>query len=540
MLLALATAWIVVDLARHPMRVQNDIVHHVVWFRAYLPRPSLTGDPIGDFFLTSNGPLYRLFYETVARAGADPVRAAWGLALAAAAITAAAARGWLLALGASRSTAAAAAILMLLFLGFRDDLPSGGARAVGWPVLMVGLWALSARRPLPFAVAGAVGGGVYPSATVLLLVAAAVDLLTSTRGRTPGWRGLVPWAAAAVPAAAFILWTVLQPDPWGPTVSGEVARTLPHFGPDGRTFFFHPNPLQAWFFNPRAGLLPGPIYQAWPLLLAVPAALIWARPRGAFERHVAILALTAVGLWALAHATLFTLYLPSRFVSFGLGASMVALAASLSGHLADRSPATRTAVLLGLLIVPLVAQVVEPYPRFTGRLPRAPALMSALAADPAPGLVAGLAKDLDSVPVAANRPVYWSRKLAIPYKARFRALMDTRLARTIAAVTAPTPAPFLDLAAQERIAFLLLEADLFAGAPRPRWFVTAAAGVDVPPPARWRNAWPLRQTRCRTAQAGVWLFDVACLRASFGPLPASAPPPSREASAPPWRSTPAG
>lgn len=514
--LAAYVAGVVRQLATVPYPSQDDMAQHIVWFRALLPHSSFPATPIGDFFIGSNGPLFRALYGGAASLGCDPVALAWCVGLLATVATAYAAGRLARACGASGATVALAPAAAILFLSFRDDMPTGTARAIGWPLLMTGWWLLAARRPVGFAGVSAASALVYPPVTVLLLAAGGVE-----RGwawwRAPSTRTAAIWGAALLLPAAVLVAAMAGHDPWGPSVSLAEARQLPEFGPDGRARFFT-DPLDYWLFGARGGLLPSGIHLAWPFILAaifaavarvrLPRPLLW---------FAGLSAGIGLALWLLAHAVLFRLYLPSRFPSYGLGVALMLIGAAVAGR--GWRTGRRALVILAAFGPPLVLAAFGQWPKSGIEHSDAPAVMAAMARDRRPGLAGGLAGELDRVPIVLGRATWWSAETALPYKERYRRMMNARLGATVATVASPDPAAVLGWARANGIVLVLLPADLMRRDFRERWTAT----LDGPGMENYRRAWRARgrswlwrQRRCRAADAALVAWDMVCLGAQAG------------------------
>lgn len=495
---------------RPPYAGIDDMAQHVVWFRRYLPHPALAGSPIGDFFIGSNGPLYRALYAGVAALGVDPVAFAFAVALASAVAVAWAAARLVAAVGGGRWAVALAPATMLLFLSFRDDVGTGTARGIAWPLLVAALWLLRADRPLAFA--GLLGAGalVYPPVVALLLPVAGLDrALEQWRARR--WWPEPRWVAAlAIPALVLIAATALLPDAGGPSVTAAQARLWPEFQAGGRANFFGQNAWDYWLFGRRSGLLPMAVTGAWPVVAGALVALAAGLAPPPARRLAVVLALVSLLLWAAAHVTLFALYLPSRFPSYGLGAAVALLCACALGRAAEAGRGRAAALAMAAL--PLLLWPLGRWPVASVAVPESPSLLAAMAGG-APGRVAGWSRDLDRVPVAIARDVLWSRETALPYKQGHRNRMRDVLADTIVALAAPNRAPLLAWARANQVAWILLPADALA--PR-RDLPPALATLRERPDAlrAWHAlpaGWLARQHRCRLTDGRNIAWGTACL-----------------------------
>lgn len=501
-----------------PMAVQDDMLQHVVWFRRWLPEgAAFVGDPVGEFFVGTNTALYRSLFAGLASIGVDPVTTAWGVAILCGALMPWGTFMLLRSAGAEREEAAIGAALMALSLFFRDDTATGTARTMGWPLLVWALWAATAGRPIIFGAISVLAALLYPP--VVPFVLAVVGLirlfdLWSTRQLVPQ----LPWAAAVVPPIAIVVLDTLTPNPWGAMLSGAQAAALPDFHPGGRTPIFGTGWVQYWLLDgSRTGLIAGKVRRAWPVLAAAIPGLFLMRQMARQER-VLLAALTIAGLvlWAAAHATLFLLYLPSRFTTYALAIIVVALAARSVAVLVRQRPRVRLLAMGVICLLPLVLPTFQRFPRLGIEAAKATGLVRVIANDRGPGMVMGTAKDVSYVPVNASRSIYWAREPQFPYRDRFRRFMNDRLRTTVAIESTPDEADAVRRARALGIRFLMVEPATYeAHSGPPGWYPTLrnTPGAAIPARTDWSKAWVLHETRCRRDEAGVRLFDLACLDA---------------------------
>ncbi|WP_461159092.1 hypothetical protein [Sphingobium sp. TomMM35A] len=486
---------------------------HIVWFRRYLAISPIGESAIGDFFLTSNGLLFRALYTGIALVGIDPVAAAWAIGLGSAVLAALCAWRFARAAGAETLTSAFVPAALILFLSFRDDAATGSARAIGWAVLAAALWMLAGRHRWWMMIVLCVGALIYPPIVALALCIVMIDQLISFY-RTRDWADLLLWGIAAVVPALLVLATLLPADPWGPTVTLAEAKQLSDFQPGGRAQFFFEGSARFWLTGSRSGLIPSNVYHAWPLVAAGIAGLFLAKSRGKLLYWNSVIAGSGLLLWIAAHFTLFTLYLPSRFPSYAIGI-VVALSAS---SLADQLCAQRRYWLVGLFtLAPLCLYGFKgswPYAGLRGL--DSPELAPALLDNSQHGVVAGLSPDLDRLPIAVSRTVYWSWETALPYKSGYRSMMRRRLNLTIDALLATQPSNVLRWAAANDIAFIILPKGLFDRNSSQRWETMIdthkRAELERPglPQRSW--LWGQRLEHCAIEGTADWLISVACLR----------------------------
>lgn len=237
-------------------------------------------------------------------------------------------------------------------------------------------------------------------------------------------------------AVAFILLVpyVLTSSEYGPTVTLEQARNIPQFAAGGRTSFFTDNFWDYWFINIRSGLT---LQEAFspdlviaglflPLLFKFPQRfplLAKVNPKISYLKDLLI---PSFGWFFLAHAVLFKLYLPSRYVARSLrvviiiaaGITLMALLEVVLSWAIDRPTSQAKAItaqaVTALLIILLVGNPFseKKFLYVTGTYPE---LYEFIQEQPKDTLIASLTDEADNIASFTNRSVLSSREHAIPY-----------------------------------------------------------------------------------------------------------------------------
>lgn len=194
-------------------------------------------------------------------------------------------------------------------------LIGGFARAFAQPILMLGMWALLARRNRWLGLTFVLAALFYPQTVVNLGLLAVVVLGVRAlrERRVPSdWAWLV---GLGLVAAAIMVAVYARPLPAGigPAVTEAEARAMPEFGPGGRSKFFTDDPVAYYIEGARSGF--GIPRHLFALLIGLIGLGAW-RFRGALPFEAWALAGTSVAAFALAHATLFALYVPNRYVVY--------------------------------------------------------------------------------------------------------------------------------------------------------------------------------------------------------------------------------
>ncbi|MEY2834095.1 MAG: hypothetical protein RLZZ574_3355 [Cyanobacteriota bacterium] len=237
-------------------------------------------------------------------------------------------------------------------------------------------------------------------------------------------------------AVAFMLLVpyVLASSEYGPTVTLEQARNIPQFAAGGRTSFFTDNFWEYWFINIRSGLTLQELFVPdlviaglfLPLLFKFPQRFPLLEKINPKISYLKDLLIPSFGWFFLAHAVLFKLYLPSRYVARSLrvviiiaaGITLMVLLAAVLSWAIDRPTSQAKAIAAqsatALLIILLVG---NPFSEkkllyVTGTYPE---LYEFIKEQPKDTLIASLTDEADNIASFTDRSVLSSREHAIPY-----------------------------------------------------------------------------------------------------------------------------
>jgi hypothetical protein len=188
---------------------------------------------------------------------------------------------------------------------------SGGhPRAFAQPIVLLTVYLLLRKRNAAAALIPPLGVLLYPPAS---LVALGVVLLASLdrRQRLLLDRTRAAWATASVVAFGIVtlIVRVLSGSPG--LITADEARGFAEFGPNGQMRFFVDSSL-AYLKQNYSGFL---LESAGSLLAVSALLLLVLRPRNAIllRWEVWCMPIAALGLFGIAHALLFLLYLPHRY-----------------------------------------------------------------------------------------------------------------------------------------------------------------------------------------------------------------------------------
>jgi hypothetical protein len=470
--------------ALDPGTVQDDARQHVFWMQRLVDPSILRDDLYTDYFASQAPPGYVLLFRALLLV-ADPLTASKllppALGLVAATVT------FLLVerLYPGRVAAFLATVLGGWYVWQYDDLATGSPRAFLLPLTVVLLYGLVAGwRWWAVVAVVAAEALVYPSAAALgvLLMASRLVTVSAWAPRVmTDWRAWRAPVASGLVCLALLAPTVFGANQFGPAVDGQTAREMAEFGPNGRNAFFLPDPFAFWVASYRSGFdlrvadaqFPSVpmFFELLALALLLPVAIMVRRRAGsqAFgpaALTIAQILLASLVLFLAAHALLFKLYLPARFVAWTVPLALamaagVGMAALLESTATVAGRATRQAVQTALVVAisGVIAAGLALYPAaYSGNFvaDRTPEITAYLRELPPNALVVGVPTDADSVPAFSGRRVLVNREYALAYHLGYYRQVERRVRDTIDAYYADSPAPILSLISRYGVTVFLV------------------------------------------------------------------------------------
>ena len=423
--------------------VQDDARQQVFWMQRFLDPTLFPNDWIADYFQSVSPAGVTVLYRLAAAVGLDPWTfnrfVPFGLGL----LSAGYCYVLCLQLLPVPSAGFIASLLLSQNLWMQDTLISGTAKAFLHPFFLAFLVYLLRRSLWPCLGAIALLGTFYPAGALL---AVAVLVLRLVKWSWPlKWRYLfvrdrAPYVfcgAGLVVAFAVLLPYAVGTSEFGPTVTLQMARTMPEFGPSGRARFFIDNGWDFWFNASRSGirfavaLMPPLVYTGFLLSL-----LRLVRRWFPLARHVTAevvllpqLVVASLGWFAIAHLRLFQFHLPSRYTQHSLRIVMVLAAAIALTLLVDGllrwgarlqsafwvrvvALAGTAAIAFNLIFYPAKLDSFLWTGYSTGEVPQ---LYQFIAQQPKETLIASLAEEANNLPSFSQRSILVGREYAIPY-----------------------------------------------------------------------------------------------------------------------------
>jgi hypothetical protein len=303
---------------------QGDAAQHVFWTYRFIDPSLFPGDLSALYF--SQPHFASMGWRTLFRVGApwiDPQRLSEWIAILLVVPTLI--MSWQIGRQLAGQAGALAATACLIAVGGLELLAGGFARSFALPIVLAGVWCLLTRRVAWFGVVLLVAALFY-APTLLMLGALAVVNLALHVCRD---RSLRPAALHAVTARQWVICVVggvagvgviasnylgPLPDEVGSHYRVDEARAMPEYGKGGRTAFFRPWHIM-YFHQSYAGT---GLTTREALACGVALAVCGWRWRSSAPPEWWAVLLTSLALFAIAHAVLFYLYLPSRYTLYML------------------------------------------------------------------------------------------------------------------------------------------------------------------------------------------------------------------------------
>ncbi|MGF1536410.1 MAG: hypothetical protein ACFB4J_08010 [Elainellaceae cyanobacterium] len=430
--------------------IHDDVRSHVFWMWRFLEPSLFPKDLIADYFQSVAPHGYTALYRIAAALGVDPLTFNKLLPLPIALVTTAYCFWLTLSILPVPAAGFLASTLLNQAIWNTHDVASATPRAFIYPFFLAFLYYVVKGSLLPALVSVVLQGLFYPQCLFLssgVLVLRLVEWRSGRPRLSRDRQNYLFCAAGLGVVFVMLLPYALKISDYGPVLTVAEAKTLPTLEGDGRKNFFFDNPFKFWLCGERSGILPYSWckYERPPELwasLALPV-LLW-RSRRRLSRqnglgrselaqevtpHVALLlqvVLASVGMFFLAHALLFRLHLPSRYMkhSVPMAATMAAgvslvLLLDLGLQWARRRSRQN---LAALGVVGLAGLYCFGYPLLMDRYPnpdyvaaQSAPLYDFLASQPQNVLIASLSDEANNIPSLSKRSVLTSSETANPY-----------------------------------------------------------------------------------------------------------------------------
>jgi len=419
--------------------VQDDARQHIFWMQRFVDPGLFPNDLIADYYESISPSGFTTLYWIFGHLGVEPLLLTKILPLVLG--LAATAYSFAVTMRVLPVPAAgfAASLLLNQVLWSRLDLVSSTPRAFLCPLFLAFLYHFLRRSLIGCVVTVALLGLFYPSGLFIAAGVVALNLfrLEKRRLRVSQNRGEYFLCAAVLVVASLATaayW--LQSSRYGPPITASEGRMLPTGLAGERLGFLDEEFWTYWLWGEQSGLLssvsPMPFALIAGLLLPV---LMYSPKRFPLASRITgakllpLTALASVIMFFAAHAVLFRLYLPDRYirqtvpmlicVAAGVGLLVMldaVLRWSISSQLNKRVwVAAGATALVGAMLVSFPS-FVKRFPRTKWRAGEEVQLYEFLSRQPKDSVIATLSREANNIPTFAKRSVLIAPEYANPYQ----------------------------------------------------------------------------------------------------------------------------
>ena len=508
----------------------SDARQHVFWMARFLDPGLFPNDWIADYhqFVAPWG--YTQLYRLAVIAGIEPFTFNKLLPPIRAAIAAFYLFRFCREIGTSPPTAFLATLLLNQTIWMRYDITTGTARSFIYPLFAAFLFYLARRQALGVGAEIALQGLFYPQCVLISCGTIGLGWLRSTwQSRSlPDRRTTALAVCGLVAGFCVLLPYALRSSSFDPAIDAATARQMVEFLPGGRVEFFHENPIEFFTYGRRSGIVPKMSWTSpliWAALLPIP---LWRTLNIDADRQkletLADAEIASIGLFFVAHLTLFRIHHPSRYTMHSL---LVVLAVAAAIWIAPRlwqvgtflrGHIGRNGAIAVLAAFTIVLPAATHQYHFKYRQGKAPELYTYLQTQPRDAMTATLSRLGNDVPSHARRSVLASVMFAMPYHVGYYDEIVRRIDATIAAQYTDDPQVLAEVVDRYGIDFWLLDREAFDAEYLMQDWLLPFAEREA---AIARSGTPILEQardRCTVVAGEDWqLIDVSCARADSDP-----------------------
>ncbi|MGL5081763.1 MAG: hypothetical protein ACRC8A_09780 [Microcoleaceae cyanobacterium] len=512
-----------------PNLVQDDARQHVFWMLRFIDPELFPNDLIADYFQSVAPAGYAAVYQLGASIGINPLVFCRILPPILALISTYYFFYFCLELLPIPLTGFIGSLILNQVIWLKDDVASGTPRAFIYPIFIGFLYYLLRNSKVGVGVTLALTGLFYPQYVFVAAGILGLRFLSWKSGRLQlSWPSVNAQISILGLIIAFLVLLpyALNTSEFGPTINREQAMQSLEFFPNGRSMFFHADPIDFWFTGRRSGMFPKslltPATQCAGLFL--PILLIFRKTfplSNQIKSKIWIilqLLTAAIFMFFMAHAVLFKLHLPSRYTGLSFRivittATAIALTLIIDAvlnwlEIQDKFSKSFSQIktLFSLGLISLIFAVLLLYPSFVPFFPLVKyragerlGLYSFFQHQPKDSLIASLSGEVNQLPTFAQRSILIGREYTIPYQLGYYRRANQRTVDLIQAHYSPSLDTLKQFIQTYGIDFFLVEQSAFT----PQFFE--------------RNDWMTEFPAGQTALALVQASKIPALSTTINP-----------------------
>jgi hypothetical protein len=476
--------------------IQDDARQHIFWMERFIDAELFPNDLIADYFQSVAPVGYTTFYKIFAAFGIHPLLLSKIIPPILGILTTIYCFGVTMEILPVPFAGFMASVILNQSIWMKFDVVSATPRAFIYPFFIIFIYYVLRRQLMGTCIAIALLGLFYPQ---LILICCPVLVFRLIR-----WQHILQPAQWSTPKLLFskkllqpvskpeyllslipfimgilvLFIYAIKPQIYGAAIAASQAMNMPEFLPGGRTPFFNQNPVQFWLIGELSGffppLLPPLIWLGLclPLVLKNPTHFPLVRKVNRNIRLLLDIIIASVAMFFAAHAVLFRLYLPSRYMehscrvvlAIATGLLITVIVDAACQQIPSPGKNSKKWAIVSILLISLTIF----YPLYDRSFPRTNYRPGQLAPlyeffqqQPKDILIASLASEANNLPTFAKRSVLVAPEYAISFHMGYYQEFSQRTRDLIRAQYTPHLEEMQQFIQKYGIDFWLLERSAF-------------------------------------------------------------------------------
>ncbi len=460
--------------------VSDDAREYISWMYRYFNPDLFPGDLIADYFQSVTPIGYGIIYKIIAALNIDLILFSKIFPIVLAIITTSYCFVVCMQIFPVPMAGFIASLLLNQSLCIHDDLFSGTPRDFIYPLFLAFLYYSIRSSIFGILIVIALQCLIYPLIGFVDLLILFLRLFRWQNGRiniSHNRKNFILFVAAIMIAGVVILPYAIQSSQFGPTITADVARTMPEYWRGGRVSYFSHNIINYWFDGRDSGffaLIAPPqllLGLLLPILLKFQSHFILSKQIKDEVKLLPQVVIAGLIMFFAAHALAFKLHWPSRYTHhtfkmvFALAAAIsitLILDATFRWSRQNRRQIFILGTILilgaGLVLYPSSLKVFPKTPYVEGQFPT---LYNFLQKQPQNIVIASTSEEADNIPIFAQRTILVGKEYALPIHTKYYAQFRERMLDIINAQYTEDINQIKDFIQKYKVTFWLLERSAF-------------------------------------------------------------------------------